>query len=158
LPTERIADFPEAKPQQTGNRISESGTIRNPQSAIRNSGYWADIGTPEQYLAAHREILALRLPDYLHGTEVEPGVWWEEEGVVEATARLIPPVCLGRGARVQAQAQVGPNVVIGAGSVIGDGARMSDSVVHDGVRVPPGTAAQSEIWSAAGWIRLGDEG
>jgi mannose-1-phosphate guanylyltransferase/phosphomannomutase len=132
--------------------------ISNLQSPISNSGYWADIGTPEQYLAAHREMLALRLPDYLHGTEVEPGVWWEEEVAVEATARLIPPVCLGRGAKVQAQAQVGPNVVLGAGSVLGAGARMSDSVVHDGVRVPPGTVAQSEIWSAAGRIHLRDEG
>jgi mannose-1-phosphate guanylyltransferase len=92
--------------------------------------YWRDIGTPDEYRAATKDVLAGRvqlvgaratgIPD-----DVRRGVGVHVEGDV----RIGSGVVLGDRARI-----VGP-VVIGENVHVGDDAAIERSIVWDGVRV-----------------------
>ncbi len=92
--------------------------------------FWSDLGTPERYLGAHRELLdRQRVPAGAPGRlvrtdEVAPGGGW-----------VRAPSFLGPGARVEAGAEAGPYAVLGAGAVVGEGARVAGSVLWEGARV-----------------------
>jgi mannose-1-phosphate guanylyltransferase len=92
---------------------------------------WADLGTPERFLAGHRLALegALRwpaldaVPDRGDGVRTAPGA------KVEEGAELVGPVLVCADAHVAAGARVGPHVVLGRGASIGAGTRVEDSVL-----------------------------
>jgi mannose-1-phosphate guanylyltransferase len=102
-----------------------------------DEGVWADLGTPERYLAGHRLALDGELswptlasyPADAHGVRRAPDV------VVDPTAVLRGPLLLGPGVRVGARAELGPHVTLGAGTVVGDDVRLTDSVTFTGVQV-----------------------
>lgn len=77
---------------------------------------WRDIGTPEDYLQLHAELLA----DH-SGWEVDPGARIGKDVVLEGWG------------------------CIGPGAVIGEGARLVNSVVWDGANVAPGTMCSETI-------------
>ncbi|WP_431867677.1 glucose-1-phosphate thymidylyltransferase [Nocardiopsis eucommiae] len=106
-------------------------------TASEYTGYWADVGRPEDVLTANRHVLAL-LPDSL-----------PVEGV-DASSTVTGPVRLGRGARiirssVSGPASIGPGTLVedsavGPGTSLGRncsllGADVADSVVLDGTRL-----------------------
>ena len=109
-------------------------------------GYWADIGTPDQYLKTHQEILNQRLRPYLLGRERDPGIWGEGEVSLHPTAQLQAPVYLGRKTQIQAHAQVGPHAVLGEEVIVGPGGIITHSVLMAGVTVPSGARVQHQIW------------
>ncbi|MEW6486925.1 MAG: NDP-sugar synthase [Thermodesulfobacteriota bacterium] len=89
--------------------------------------FWSDLGTPERYLGAHREVLSRGvLPPGLPGRLVSG-----EEATPEG-GRLVGPSFLGPEARVEAGARAGPFAVLGAGARLGPGARAQDSVLWAG--------------------------
>jgi NDP-sugar pyrophosphorylase family protein len=77
-----------------------------------SDAYWMDLGTPEKYLQAHVDVLEGRIKG------------------IEA-----PAPCVAEGAVVDAAAELGPMVVVGASTTIGGGARIDDSVLHAGCTV-----------------------
>lgn len=86
---------------------------------VASDAYWQDLGTPERYLAAHRDALDGRCAWPLApGLRVEAG-----------------PAAIHESARLSPDADVGPYSVVGAEVVIGPGARVAGSVLHAGVRV-----------------------
>ncbi|MBS3941970.1 MAG: NDP-sugar synthase [Actinobacteria bacterium] len=94
-------------------------------------GVWADLGTPERFLAGQRLALsgALRWPTLdaveadAHGVRVADGV------VVEDGAHLEGPLLLQAGVHVAAGARLGPDLVLGPGVRVGRDARLADSVI-----------------------------
>jgi NDP-sugar pyrophosphorylase family protein len=107
--------------------------------ACRSDAYWIDIGTPEKYLDAHRDVLtgSVGLPPVAGATEVAPGVWHQRDVRVAAGARVEAPVLLGDGAEVGPGATVAGSV-LGAGAVVGPDAHVVRSVVLDDARLAPG--------------------
>jgi mannose-1-phosphate guanylyltransferase len=108
-------------------------------------GYWLDIGTPDAYLQAHRDVLERNFvtelgdalgPDY---TLVAPAAQ------VDQDVRLVPPVYVGPGATIGAGARIGSLAVIGAGAVIGEGAAIESSVIGAGAVVGPRTSVSGSI-------------
>jgi mannose-1-phosphate guanylyltransferase len=93
----------------------------------RFSGFWVDAGTPEAYLEAHRELL----------DRMEDRGW--EGAVMDGTAHIRGPSLLGPGAVVGADCQVGPYATVGERCVIGKGARVVNSVLHEGAVVGKGS-------------------
>jgi mannose-1-phosphate guanylyltransferase len=79
-------------------------------------GYWIDIGTPERYLEATRDLLSGRVASTLPPRD--------EEGSL-----------LHEGARAAAGSRVGPLSVLGRGAWVGFDSAVERSVLHDGVRV-----------------------
>ncbi|MFH0908532.1 MAG: sugar phosphate nucleotidyltransferase [bacterium] len=89
--------------------------------------FWADIGTPEQYLDAHRQVL----DRYRAG---KPGRQLVERGAVERMERLAK-----RGVRVSGFAALAEDVTVRRG------ARITDSVIGSGSTLEAGSAVQNAI-------------
>lgn len=95
--------------------------------------YWRDIGTPEDYLQLHRELLR---------ESAAPQV----EGLAgDLCPRIADGWCLG------SEVRLGPGVRLEKWGCLGDqvrvgtGARLSGCVVWDGARIEPGAAFQNLI-------------
>ena len=118
--------------------------------------YWLDVGRPEQYLQAHRDVLDRRLALAPSGDPAlaNRGRMWHV-GAIGAPAYVCLPVFIGEGVAIDPSATVGPYAVIGdrcrvaagteiRGAVlwddveIGAGARVSDAILASGVRVGSG--------------------
>lgn len=111
--------------------------------------YWLDLGTPEQYLRAHVDLLEGRV----RGISYE-APWVAPDASVDPGARVGRSVVIGGGARVGARAEVDEAVllarsvveedahvvrsIVGSGGTVGRGAMLVDSVLGERARVPPG--------------------
>lgn len=106
------------------------------------SGYWKDVGRPQAYLRAHRDLLAGRVDAF-----DQPG------------RPILGPTPAGRPARVRASAEVedsmiGPDAdvrgrvvrsVLGPGVQVESGAVVEDSVLLSGVRVEAGARVRTAV-------------
>jgi mannose-1-phosphate guanylyltransferase len=104
--------------------------------ATRSDAYWLDIGTPDKYLQAHRDVLdgKVGLPPVAGAVEREPGIWLAGDVQIDDGARLEGPVLIGAGTKVGAGARIAQSSV-GAGCAVESGARVLRSVVLDGARL-----------------------
>jgi mannose-1-phosphate guanylyltransferase len=119
--------------RETFPALVESGRLY----ALGSDAYWLDTGTPDAYLRAHRDLLLGRRPgppspEAERDPSIGPGVW--RIGVVDVRSRTVTRSLFGRGASVAADAVVDESV-IGAGSVIEEGASVVGSVLLPGARV-----------------------
>ncbi|MGI8796872.1 MAG: sugar phosphate nucleotidyltransferase [Acidimicrobiia bacterium] len=115
--------------------------------AYRSDGYWIDIGTPEKYLQAHADLLAGSLgTDSLPSDAVErtPGVWLQGDVSVADNARIEPPVLVGAGSTIGPGARITQSV-LGAGCTVEDGAQVLRSVLLDRARLAPAAAAVDAV-------------
>ena len=101
------------------------------------SGYWSDIGTPEQYRQTHLDVM---------------GAWPAEQAVrvgpgcrIAPTARLIPPCLLGPGCEVEDGAEVGPFACLGEGCHVGRGASVRHGVLWKGCWLGPGAEVRGAV-------------
>jgi NDP-sugar pyrophosphorylase family protein len=110
-------------------------------------GVWADLGTPERFLAGHRLALDGRLewPSLEEVEQVAPGRWQHPSADVDPGARIRGPVLLAAGTQVGQGATVGPYAVLGEGTHVGEGAMVTDSVVFDHVRLAGGAQANGAL-------------
>lgn len=95
------------------------------------TGYFEEHSTPGRYLAGN--LALLRRPGLVTCTP-GPLTGIDPTAKVDGTAILRPPVRIGAGAVIEARAVVGPEVVVCPGGRVGQGARLSRSVVWDGAR------------------------
>ena len=86
--------------------------------AYVTSDYWIDLGRPEHYLDAHRNVFdgAVKLDIPL----AQGGI--SGPGAEQPHGTLTPPVFIGAGATIEDGARVGPYVVLGDGCRVGRGA------------------------------------
>jgi mannose-1-phosphate guanylyltransferase len=116
-------------------RLADEGSVYG----IALEGYWLDVGTPESYLQAHRDVLersfSTEIGDALGAdfTLVDPSA------TVHPGARLVPPVYVGPGAVIEDGARAGSLAVVGAGSKLARGALVENAVV--GARAEIGAAS-----------------
>ncbi len=118
--------------------------------AYTTNDYWIDLGKPEQYLAAHADILSGRMP-----MEIEPGVSGEGAKALAAVAHLNRPVHADAGVTIDPTAVIGPNVVLGAGVTIGPRATVRNSVLWDGVRIEEEASVESSILASQAIVGAG---
>jgi mannose-1-phosphate guanylyltransferase len=110
----------------------------------RIDAYWNDVGSLPEYLQGNL--------DAVEGTvQVEPaGELLPSSGGDEALEHGDPgvagPVLAAEGCEIGAEVRLDGPLVMGAGSTIGDGARVKESVVLPGAEVPPGALVASAIY------------
>jgi mannose-1-phosphate guanylyltransferase len=123
-------------------RLAAKGSVYG----IALPGYWLDVGTPESYLQAHRDVLERIFPteigealgadftlvdstaDVHPAAKLVPPVYVGPRAVVEEGARLGSLAVLGAGARLAARGVV-ENAVVGARTTVGAGATVVGSIV-----------------------------
>jgi mannose-1-phosphate guanylyltransferase len=92
--------------------------------------FWQDIGTPENYLAAHRRLL---------------------KGEGAALARYFQPISdpfIGPGARIGGGVKFGDSVCVGANVVVGEGAFLKTTVIWDRAVISAGVELENCIVAA----------
>jgi len=101
--------------------------------ALASEGYWLDVGTPERYLAATRDLLEGRRPGSPApgASEHAPGVWTLGAASVDGELRHS---LAGSGARIAKGAEVDTSV-IGRDAVVDGGAIVQRSVLLAGAQV-----------------------
>jgi len=108
-------------------------------------GYWLDIGRPEQYRQATQAILNRDITVDVPGEWREAGYWAEEGAQIDPTAHLAPTVHIGRNARIGAGASITGRTVIGANCRVGANATVSESILEEGVTVGDGSKLRDVI-------------
>jgi mannose-1-phosphate guanylyltransferase len=109
--------------------------------ALPLNGYWMDIGTPERYLQATRDILAGTVE-----TPVSPS---------DHVAGATPPVLVGAGCEISPDAELGPDATLGDECRIGAGAEVRAASLHDGVVVEEGAVVRDSIVGAGATVGAG---
>jgi mannose-1-phosphate guanylyltransferase len=118
--------------------------------AFTTNDYWIDVGRPEQYLAAHRDVLSGAMP-----LAVEPGINGAGGEALRGHPGIVPPIHVAADVVVDASATVGPNVVLGRGCSIGADAIVRESVLWDRVSVGAGAIIEEAI--VASGVTIGAE-
>ncbi len=122
-------------------RLVEAGSLYG----FELDGYWRDVGTPESYLDAHRDVLERTFTTEL-GEALGSSYTLVEDGAqVDPSARLVPPVYVGAGAVVEAGARIGSLAVVAAGARIGADAEIDSSVIAAGAVVGTGAVVHGSI-------------
>lgn len=89
-------------------------------------GVWVDIGTPDDYLVANKDLLDLKA-----GGKNRTG----EDTEIDQTATVIPPTVIGSNVKIGDDSHIGPYTAIGDDVTIGRGTRIEDSVVFKGAQI-----------------------
>ncbi|MCW5940207.1 MAG: NTP transferase domain-containing protein [Fimbriimonadaceae bacterium] len=105
--------------------------------------YWCDVGTIQQYMEAQKQVLSGQTNLKPSGTEIAPGVWVGEGTVIDDSALLVPPVCIGSNSRIKRRAQVGPYTALGDSTLVEEGAVIERSVVWDSCYIGLDAAVRS---------------
>jgi mannose-1-phosphate guanylyltransferase len=110
--------------------LAEGGVIRG----VPVSGVWYDFGAPELYLRSHMTLLASGF------RSVRPS---------RRRIQIHPSARIGVGAIVE-------RAVVGAGCVLGPGARVVDSVLWDRVRIGAGATVERSILATGARVPGGE--
>ena len=102
-------------------------------------GYWRDIGNMDEYIEAHRDILAGKVKLTLNAERIERdgAVLYQRQDVTIADkVRLAGTVLLGTGCRIGQGAKLS-NSIIGDNVSVGEEAEISDSIIWSNTVVEP---------------------
>lgn len=115
-------------------RLVRDGTVH----AWPLEGYWADLGTPASYLAAHRDLLAGRVDAVARPGWPVLTRWPEQPAARIDTGAVVEDSLVSPGCRVRGTVRrsvIGPAVVIEPGAVVEDSVLFSGVVVGRDARV-----------------------
>ena len=109
------------------------------------AGYWLDVGTPESYLQAHRDVLERLFPSEVGDALGADFTLVDPTAEVHSGARLVPPVYVGPGAIVEDGARLGSLAVLGQGSRLARGGVVESAVVGSRANVGAGATVVGSI-------------
>ena len=106
-------------------------------------GYWRDIGTLRGYYEANRDFLHGRMPEHCR----EP---FDEERALAKTVfskgvKIIRPVLVSSDCEIEDGCRIGPEVVLGEGCVVKEGARVERVVGFQGALFEAGERVKELI-------------
>ena len=104
-------------------------------------GYWRDLGRPETYVAAHRELLTSDVDLFEPGWPILTNSRNHLPARVHAGGEVVDSL-LSAGCQVHGSVQTS---VLGPQVVVGEGATVRDSIVFADVEISPGATVQWAI-------------
>ena len=104
-----------------------------PVYAYPSSAYWIDMGTPEEYLHLHRDLLSGKSSQYalVPGEEVVIG----GQSYIHPTAQIKGPVMIGDNCTIGRNARLTGPVVIGSGCTILEDTVIEESIIWRNVQL-----------------------
>ena len=114
--------------------------------------YWCDVGNVSEYRRAQCDFLdgTVGLPP--PGKRLRPGIWVEEGAHIDAQAKLAAPCLIGRHARIEAGAFIGPHSVIGPGAKVMRKASVKNSTLWADAQVGHSAALENTILAAGAQV------
>ncbi|HEY0866702.1 MAG TPA: sugar phosphate nucleotidyltransferase, partial [Fimbriimonas sp.] len=107
--------------------------------------YWADVGSLNQYREAQEQLLSGQAQLPIQGGTQASGVYIGPNCVIDETATLVPPLCIGRNCKIKRGAKIGPYTVIGDNTFIEEEATIERSVIWDSAYIGPSVGIHSAI-------------
>jgi mannose-1-phosphate guanylyltransferase len=107
-------------------------------------GYWLDLGTPERYFEATRDLLDGGVHSYLDPLRDEGGNVIDA-GVELRGVELSSPVVIGAGTTLAPGTSIGAETVLGRNVSVAAECRLERAVVMDGVSVGRGATIDDSI-------------
>ncbi|RIK33807.1 MAG: nucleotidyl transferase [Chloroflexi bacterium] len=108
-------------------------------------GYWADVGSFEEYHRATADILNRKVNVGVIAPEIRPGIFAEEDVEIEDEAELLAPLYLGRGVRIKRGAVIHGPTVIRAHTIIDDRAHIDGSILWQNTYIGQGVELRGAI-------------
>ncbi len=100
-----------------------------PFYGFRCKGYWKDIGNLVEYRNAQFDALEGKVKLVFPGEEVEKGIWMEKGVEVHPTAKIKPPVLIGKQCRIGRDVYLEGPLVLGKYNVLEEGVSIVKSVL-----------------------------
>ena len=122
-------------------RLAAEGSV----FGIALPGYWLDVGTPESYLQAHRDVLERVFETAVGDALGADFTLVHETADVHSDAKLVPPVYVGPGAVVERGSRLGSLAVLGAGARLEEGGIVENAIVGARTRVGAGSRVVGSI-------------
>jgi NDP-sugar pyrophosphorylase family protein len=151
IPADTFVDFG----KQVFPQLQEAGAAFYGYAA--RDAYWCDIGTPDEYRRATRDVLSgrFRIPGarasgadpsarISPSATIEGAVWIGRNAAVDDGAFVRGPSVLGDDVRVGRGARV-ESCILWEGAQVGAGARIADAIVGIGYAVADGTSLEGAI-------------
>ena len=104
-----------------------------PAYGFLHKGYWRDLGSQEDYLQAHVDVLNNKITLSGQGT-INP------EGT-----HFLPPVFIGNNCKLSPYSQIGPYAVLGDNCKVHEGALVENSVCWNNVVIGTGSVVRNSI-------------
>jgi mannose-1-phosphate guanylyltransferase len=108
-------------------------------------GYWLDVGTPESYLQAHRDVLERIFSTHVGEALGADFTLVDDTAEVHPAAKLVPPVYVGPGAVVEEGARLGSLAVLGAGARLAARGVVENAVVGARTRIGEGASVVGSV-------------
>jgi NDP-sugar pyrophosphorylase family protein len=112
-----------------------------------SNAYWLDLGTPEKYLMAHKDILNGKISFDFPGEEVYENIYIGKSSDYSKESLLSGPIIIGKNSVIEKGAVINPLTVIGDNCHIASGSRISGSVIFDGCKIGSGCIIKDSILS-----------
>ncbi len=97
--------------------------------ALVSEAYWMDIGSPQKYMQAHKDILNGEVRVSIDGKKRGENTWVHPSAEISASAKLRAPLIIGKDARISDKASVKSFSVIGEKVSLEEGAVVEDSII-----------------------------
>ena len=127
--------------------------LKKPIFAYETKSYWTDVGNLTEYRRCQIDALDGKTKITIPGTEMRKGVWIDEGSSISPKAHLKAPCVIGKGARIAADAVIGPHTVIGDRADIGPGATLSQCILWENVTVGQDAHLSNCIIGANGTVK-----
>ncbi|MBC5805603.1 MAG: hypothetical protein DLM53_00905 [Candidatus Eremiobacter antarcticus] len=112
--------------------------------AVSTRDYWIDVGRPQTYMQAHRDILDGTFERPL-GREIRKKVWSSDGSAASADVSATGPIYLGNDVEIEQGAKIEPYSVLYDGCRIGRDATISASILWPNCRVGCGASVRDAI-------------
>lgn len=116
-----------------------------PFLGYRSNAYWIDIGTPQDYLRLHHDVLMGKATARFSGKSIADDIWVEEGCAIHPSAKLIGPVVMGRDCTIEQEARISGPAALGNGCVVRQGATIDEAVLWQKVRLGKGGTVRNGV-------------
>ncbi len=94
-------------------------------------GYWCDIGSIDQYMRCHFDILNGLVNIEIPGNKLREGIYVGDNCQISDTANLVAPLFIGSNCKIYDDVILGPNSILGKNNIISCGGSIKRSVFFD---------------------------
>ena len=98
-------------------------------------GYWCDVGHLDAYREAQYDALQQKVKLDIDYEEIKPGLWVGQDTFIDPTAKITPPVIIGKHCRIGADSLIDGRTVIGDNVTIGNSADLKRPIIWNGATI-----------------------